>query len=120
VVLVVIADGEESVRRKLAAVIAQTPDIILVGEGTDGLAAARLARRLRPDAVVIGADIHAGAGTHAVKTILSESPSIRIVVFANGLHAKDKALFLEAGAEVCISKSQPMEMIVGAIRNEKP
>jgi DNA-binding NarL/FixJ family response regulator len=66
---------------------------------------------------VMDADVHAGGGVKAVKGILSASPSIRIVVFTSELHAKQRAEFLEAGAKVCISRSEPIETVVEGIRS---
>jgi DNA-binding NarL/FixJ family response regulator len=74
---VLLVDDQEMVRDGLGAVLSSAPDIELVGEAGDGRQAVGLARRLRPDVVVMDIRMPGMDGLTATGRILGPDPADR-------------------------------------------
>ena len=59
---VILVDDHEMVREGLAILLRGAPDIVVVGEADNGVAALALARRVVPDVVVLDLDMPEGDG----------------------------------------------------------
>ena len=57
---ILLADDHRILREGLRSLLAQQPDVTVVGEASDGDAVIALARELRPDLVIMGAHGHGG------------------------------------------------------------
>jgi PAS domain S-box-containing protein len=113
---VILADDHPVVRQGIACLLQEQPGIEIVGEAGDGMAAIEMARRLRPDVVVMDVSMPRLNGVEATRRLSREMPAIRIVGLS--MHdAKDMAPgMLQAGAAAFLTKGGPMEDLIAAIR----
>ena len=93
------------------------PDLELVGEADDGLAAISLASTLQPDVVVTDVRMAPLDGIETTLRILRVSPETKVLVLTT--HALDEYLYdaLRAGASGFLLKATPAEEIVEGIRS---
>jgi DNA-binding NarL/FixJ family response regulator len=93
------------------------PDLELVGEADDGLAAISLASTLQPDVVVTDVRMAPLDGIETTLGILRVSPETKVLVLTT--HALDEYLYdsLRAGASGFLLKATPAEEIVEGIRS---
>jgi DNA-binding NarL/FixJ family response regulator len=110
---VLIADDRSHARRGLRAVLALRPEIVIVGEATDGGEAVRLAEALRPDVVLMDAKMPQMDGVEATRFIKERWPEIRVVLLT--VHAGYRAEALAAGADTFLVKGCSREELLGAI-----
>lgn len=113
---VLIVDDHPIVRRGLAELISDEPDLEICGEAADSTEALRLIDSVRPDLIVIDISLQNGNGIELIKQIKARDQGIKMLV--SSMH--DESLFAEralrAGALGYVNKAEAAESIVEAIR----
>jgi DNA-binding NarL/FixJ family response regulator len=114
-VRVVLADDQPLVRAGLRVLMADTPDIEVVGEAGTGAEAVRLARDVRPDVVVMDIRMPGMDGIEATRLITAEVESTRVLVLTT--FDDDDYVYgaLRAGASGFLVKDMALEDILAAI-----
>ncbi len=113
---VLLADDHDMIRRGLRRVLGTQPDLEVVGEACNGLEAIELARRLRPDVVLMDIRMPGMDGLEATRRLKAEMPGVCVLVVT--AH-EDPGYLLEAiqaGAAGYVLKDEPASRLVGAIR----
>lgn len=113
---VILADDHFVVRMGVAAALAAEPDLEVVGESADGLEVRSLARDLKPDVIVMDIMMPKVNGAEATQAILSDLPSMRILILTSFDAAPEVRTALEAGAAGALLKTSPPDAIIEAIR----
>jgi DNA-binding NarL/FixJ family response regulator len=116
VIRVLVADDQTVVREGLVMLLGLSPGIEVVDAAGDGDEAVRLARRHRPDVVLMDLRMPRCDGVAATRQILEELPNTRVIVLTT--YADDESVFaaLEAGARGYLTKDAPAAEIQRAIR----
>jgi len=113
---IVLADDHALVRRSLAAILQNSPDLQIVGDASSTDDAITLAIRHQPTVTVLDIDIPGVECFEAARTIRSRCPRTAILflsAFSNDRYI-DSAL--NVGALGYVTKSEPPETVVAAIR----
>jgi DNA-binding NarL/FixJ family response regulator len=115
-VRVLVADDQTLVREGLVMLLGLSPGVEVVAAAGDGDEAVQLARRHRPDVVLMDLRMPRCDGVAATRRILDELPSTRVIVLTT--YADDESVFaaLEAGARGSLTKDSPAAEIQRAIR----
>jgi PAS domain S-box-containing protein len=113
---VLLADDHPVLRQGLMRLLQEQPDIQVVGEAGDGQAAVDLARRLKPDVVLMDIIIPRINGFEATRQIVSESPGVCVIGLSMHEETDMAATMLEAGAVAYVTKGGPTEHLISAIR----
>jgi DNA-binding NarL/FixJ family response regulator len=114
---ILLADDQPLVRTGLRMILETEPDLRVVGEAVDGLAAIAETRRLLPDVVLMDVRMPRLDGLEATRQILSQpAATARVLVLAT--FDLDELVFeaLAAGASGFLLKDTPPEQIVNAVR----
>jgi len=115
-VRVLIANQQPIVRHGLRALMADEPNVQLVGEADDGGTAVRMARQLRPNVVLIDQSIPTVDGISATRMIRAELRDTQVVVMT-GVDADLSAVeAIRAGAAAYLLKEAPIDDLLRAIR----
>ena len=113
----VVADDQAMVRAGFRLLLDAEPEIEVVAEAEDGDAAVRLARRLRPDVVLMDVRMPVLDGIEATRRLLADpTTTCRVLVLTT--FDLDAYVFgaLRAGASGFLLKDAPPEQLVAAIR----
>ena len=102
---VLLVDDHSLVRRGFRRMLEDEPDIVVVGEASDGDEAVRLARELAPQVIVMDCALPGTSGLAATRKILETSPRKAILMLS--MHSEDTLVrqALEAGARGYILKN---------------
>ena len=109
---VLIADDHAIVRSGITALLAQVPDIEVVGEASDGQQAITQAAILRPDVILMDLVMPNVDGIEAIRQIKARQPDSRILVLTS--FAADDKVFpaIKAGAlGYLLKESRPSDLI---------
>jgi PAS domain S-box-containing protein len=113
---VLVADDHALFRDGVARLVSKVPDIRSVGQAANGREAVELARKLKPDVILMDINMPELSGVEATRAIHEELPGIRII----GLSMHDDPQFaqsmFEAGAVGYKNKGCAAAELVSAIR----
>jgi len=114
-VRILVADDHDVVRTGIRSILEREPGWQVCGEATDGHEAVELAKRLRPDIVVLDFFMPRVNGLDAARQILHDKPDQKIL-FMTVMDAEDTAReMLEIGARGYVLKSDAAHDLVAAI-----
>ena len=114
---ILIVDDHAVVRRGVRALLESQHGWQVLGEATTGREAVDLARRLRPDIVVMDLSLPELNGLEAIRQIVKESPQTEIVALTMH-HSEELARdVLQAGARGYVLKSDADASLIAAIES---
>jgi two-component system response regulator NreC len=114
-ITIVLADDHQVVRQGLRAILEGERNLRVVGETGNGLEAARLVERLRPDVLVLDLMIPGLSGLEVTRQLGKRSPKTRVVILS--MHG-DKSYVLEAlknGAAGYVLKDSSADELIKAV-----
>lgn len=113
---VVVADDHAIVREGVHQLLSQQPDIEVVGEASDGVQALDLARKLKPDVVVMDIGMPGMNGLEATRALKAEQPQTRVLVLTMQEGEDYFFRLLQAGASGYVLKGAGSGELLSAIR----
>ena len=115
-ITVLLADDHSLVRRGFRRILEDDPGIAVVGEAQDGDEVIQLARRHKPQVIVMDCAMPGTNGVAATRQILQESPDVAILMLS--MHAEDTLVrqAMAAGARGYILKNALDLDLAAAVR----
>jgi DNA-binding NarL/FixJ family response regulator len=115
-ITVLLADDHALVRRGFRRLLEDDPEIVVVGEASNGDEAIRLAKRLHPRVVLMDCAMPGMSGLEATRRIIEQSPDVLILLLS--MHSEETLVRqgFEAGARGYILKDALDLDLAGAVK----
>lgn len=113
---ILLADDHSLMRMGLASLISGEKDMQVVGEASDGNEATSLAKKLKPDVIIMDLMMPNLSGAEATKAIKSNDPNVRILILTSFGTAAELADAVKSGANGVLIKNAPIDEVLTAIR----
>lgn len=112
---IMIVDDHAIVREGLRLILGATPDLIVMGEAEDGLAALSQLEECNPDVVLVDISMPGMSGIELIGRIHQENPKIAILVLSMHKEEQFAVRALKAGAAGYLTKDCAPEQLAQAI-----
>jgi CheY-like chemotaxis protein len=114
-VRVLLVDDHAMVRQGLRSILEGYPDLQVVGEASDGIAAVELTNTLEPDVVVMDVSLPQLDGPEATRRIKRHRPDTTVIGLSINRTSQVKDAMTEAGALTYLTKESAVEQLHEAI-----
>jgi DNA-binding NarL/FixJ family response regulator len=115
VIEILLADDHDLVRAGIGRMLADVPDMTVVGQATSGEEAIAMCRDLQPDVVLMDIRMPGIGGLEATRKIVSRSPHIKVIAVSAWDDDPLPARLLQAGAWGYVAKGAPFDEVIKAI-----
>jgi NarL family two-component system response regulator LiaR len=112
----VLVDDHVVLRRGLRMLLETEPDLEVVGELDNGLAAAQQTLDYRPDVVLMDLLMPELDGIAATQRLRAQCPQVRVVILSSIDEESGVVAAVRAGASGYLCKNAPVEVLVDTIR----
>lgn len=114
-VRILIVDDHEIVRQGIRSLLQTRPHWEICGEAGDGREAVRLAKELRPDAIILDVTMPVMGGLGAASEITKSNPACRVLIFTVDDSATLGKFAQRSGAQGLVVKSRAAQDLVEAL-----
>jgi len=112
---VVIVDDHPGVRAGIRRLLFHAKDIIVVGEGGDGVEAIRLARSQNPDIMLLDVELPVMRGEEVARRLRDTQPDVKILAVSSHNDRLYIQAMLENGALGYITKDEAPDLLLEAV-----
>ncbi len=113
---VLVVDDHELVRTGICRMLADTPEIEVIGQAESGEMAIDIARKEHPDVVLLDVNMPGIGGVETTRRLLQSVDGVRVLAVSGLAEEPYPSLLLKAGAKGYITKGAPMAEMVRAIK----
>jgi DNA-binding NarL/FixJ family response regulator len=116
VIRVLLVDDHALVREGVSRLLAETPDMRVVGSFADGTAAVRFAARETPDVAILDVAIPEANGIDVARRLRAVSPKTRLLMLSMHAHAEYVQQAFWAGANGYVLKESAGREVAAGVR----
>jgi two-component system, NarL family, nitrate/nitrite response regulator NarL len=115
-VRIAVADDHPMFRDGLKRLLEAEPGLRVIGEASDGAEAVKLARRTKPDILLLDLAMPKHPGLEALRELSSQAISTRIVLLTAAIEKNQIVEALQLGARGVVLKDSATQVLLNAIR----
>ena len=113
---VFIADDSVLILERLKAMVADLPEIEIIGEARDGTEAIEAVGRLNPDVAILDIKMPGTDGINVLREIKNRNDNIMVIMLTNYPYPQYRRKCMELGADYFFKKSTQFENVMEALK----
>jgi DNA-binding NarL/FixJ family response regulator len=113
---VALVEDNDVFREALELLLGLRHEIEIVATLPDGHDVVDMCRRLEPDVVLMDYRLPGLDGVQATSALVTACPGTAVIALTASANARERGALIEAGAVACLTKDQPLDEIVDAVR----
>jgi len=117
---VFVVDDSAVVRERLITLLAEVPNVTIVGEAERPSEAIAGIQRQRPDIVVLDISMPGGSGLQVLETVKKDKPAPMVIMLTNFDHPQYRNRCMQLGADHFLDKSNSFERVIEIVRSFHP
>lgn len=114
---ILVADDEHLIREGVIAILSQQNDLVVVGAARDGIETVELARKTKPDVIILDMVMPKQDGLATIPQLVELCPTARILVLTSFAEANCIYQSIKAGALGYLLKDATRAQLLQAIRD---
>jgi DNA-binding NarL/FixJ family response regulator len=115
-----IVDDSPVVRDRLVSMIAELPNVQVIGQADIAFEAINSIRKLRPSVVVLDISMPGGSGMYVLESIKKDRPGPKVIMLTNFTHDQYRQRCLQLGADYFFDKTTEFERVTEVLRELAP
>lgn len=113
---IVIADSQPIFRTGLRLVLEEVDGFHIVGAAADGETAIEMITEVCPAVTILAADLPKKDGFEVARTILADSPHVRVVIMSDHISESDLDSASDLGIKGLLSRDSPASKLIEAVK----
>ncbi|AWT49220.1 DNA-binding response regulator [Psychrobacter sp. YP14] len=113
---VLVVDDHDLVRMGISRMLADDPEIEVIGEADSGEAAIRMVKALSPDVVLLDVNMPNIGGVETTKRLRQFDEKVKILAVSSVSSQPYPSMLLKAGVNGYITKGTPLDEMIKAIK----
>jgi len=113
---ILIVEDHTVIRSFVCAIMAQEPDLHVVGEAEDGAEAMRLVQALQPDIILLDLILPRVPGLEVLRWLKEECPQIKVVIMTAYTEDAYRQAAVDNGADAFLCKKTLVATLLPTIR----
>ncbi|MCX6060364.1 MAG: response regulator transcription factor [Chloroflexi bacterium] len=114
---ILVVDDQNVVREGMVAILSLQPDMEVVGEAEDGIQAVQIARKMKPDVILLDMVMPHQDGLTTIPKLMEISPNFRILVLSSFAESNRVYQAIKTGALGYMLKDTPRAELLQAVRD---
>lgn len=114
---ILVVEDHPIVREGMVAILSLQPDMEVVGEAADGIEAVTLARKTKPNVILLDLSMPRQDGLTTIPKLKEISPNFHILVLSSFAESKDVQQAIRTGALGYLLKDTPRTELLQAVRD---
>ena len=113
---VMVVDDHDLVRMGITRMLSDSPDIEVIGEADNGETAIQLAKKIKPDVVLLDVNMPNIGGLEVTKRLLQSDKNTKILAVSSLATQPYPSMLIKAGVSGYITKGTPLDEMIKGIK----
>lgn len=114
-----IIDDSKQIRERLIKLLADIPNVQVIGESASAQGVLEAIDTLRPDVLVLDIRLPGQTGIELLRDVKQHQPDLQVFIMTNYDYPEYRRQSIRAGADMFFNKTKEFEALIEALKNNE-